>query len=49
MAGLRDEASTSATGPPDPGCDGCIRITAGVVDDTRACIAAIEEVLCGAR
>ena len=32
----------------DPGCAGCIRITAGVADHTRACITAIEEVLCGA-
>lgn len=31
----------------DPGCAGCIRITAGVVDDTRAFITALEEVLCG--
>lgn len=30
----------------EPGCDGCIRITAGVVDDTRACLDALEEVLC---
>ncbi len=32
----------------DAGCEGCIRMTAGVVDDTRALIAAIEEVLCDA-
>jgi histidinol-phosphate aminotransferase len=32
----------------DPGCAGCMRVTAGVVDDTRAFIAALEEVLCGA-
>ena len=32
----------------DPGCAGCIRITAGVVEHTRACVTAIEEVLCGA-
>lgn len=31
-----------------PGCEGCIRITAGVVDDARACVAALEEVLCAA-
>jgi histidinol-phosphate aminotransferase len=29
-----------------PGCDGCIRITTGVVAHTQACIAALEEVLC---
>jgi histidinol-phosphate aminotransferase len=33
----------------DPGCEGCVRITTGVVDHTARCIAAIEEVLCGAR
>lgn len=32
----------------DAGCAGCIRVTAGVVNDTRAFISAIEEVLCGA-
>ena len=33
----------------EPGCAGCVRITAGVVDDTRACIQAMEEILCDAR
>jgi histidinol-phosphate aminotransferase len=33
----------------DAGCANCIRITAGVVDDTRRAIAALEEVLCAAR
>jgi histidinol-phosphate aminotransferase len=28
------------------GCSGCARIAAGVVEHTRACIAALEEVLC---
>lgn len=32
----------------DAGCDGCIRITAGVVDHTTRCLAALEEILCGA-
>jgi histidinol-phosphate aminotransferase len=32
-----------------PGCQGCIRITAGLVDDTHAAIAALEEVACAAR
>jgi histidinol-phosphate aminotransferase len=32
----------------EPGCAGCVRITAGVVGHTRACLAALEEVLCGA-
>jgi len=33
----------------DHGCAGCVRITAGVLEHTRRCIAAIEEVMCGAR
>jgi histidinol-phosphate/aromatic aminotransferase/cobyric acid decarboxylase-like protein len=33
----------------DPGCGQCIRITAGVVEDTRRAISALEEVLCAAR
>jgi histidinol-phosphate aminotransferase len=32
----------------DPGCEGCIRMTTGIVDDTRRLVAALEEVLCGA-
>ena len=31
------------------GCEGCVRITAGLVEDTRRAIAALEEVLCAAR
>ena len=34
---------------PEHGCAGCIRITAGLVDDTRRAAAALEEVLCAAR
>jgi histidinol-phosphate aminotransferase len=33
----------------DNGCGGCARITAGIAEHTRTLIAAIEEVLCGAR
>jgi histidinol-phosphate aminotransferase len=33
----------------DAGCTGCARITAGVLDHTRQLVAALEEVLCGAR
>jgi histidinol-phosphate aminotransferase len=33
----------------EPGCEGCVRITAGVVEHTRACLRAMEEVLCDAR
>lgn len=31
-----------------PGCGGCIRITTGVVEHTRRCLAALEEILCAA-
>jgi histidinol-phosphate aminotransferase len=30
----------------EPGCSGCVRITAGLVDQTRTCLAAMEEALC---
>lgn len=33
----------------DAGCAQCIRVTAGIVEDTRRAIEALEEVLCGAR
>ncbi len=42
-------ASTSATRSRDYGCDGCIRVTTGVVEHTERCLAAMEEYLCGAR
>jgi histidinol-phosphate aminotransferase len=32
----------------DPACPGCVRITAGVVEHTEACIRALEEVMCAA-
>lgn len=32
-----------------PGCEGCVRITAGVVDDTARCVSALEQLLCGTR
>jgi histidinol-phosphate aminotransferase len=35
---IRDKSSA-------PGCEGCVRITAGVVDHTRACLSALEEIL----
>jgi histidinol-phosphate aminotransferase len=31
----------------EPGCAGAVRITAGIVEHTRACVAAMEEFLCG--
>jgi histidinol-phosphate aminotransferase len=30
----------------EPGCGGCVRIGAGIVEHTRRCIAVMEEVLC---
>jgi histidinol-phosphate aminotransferase len=39
---IRDRSS-------EPGCAGCVRIATGIVDHTRRCIAAMEEVLCAAR
>jgi histidinol-phosphate aminotransferase len=33
----------------EPGCAGCVRIATGIVEHTRQCIAAIDEVLCGAQ
>jgi histidinol-phosphate aminotransferase len=33
----------------EPGCEGCIRITAGLVADTERLIPAFEEVVCAAR
>jgi histidinol-phosphate aminotransferase len=39
---VRDRSSEHA-------CGGCVRITAGVVEHTRQCIDAIEEILCAAR
>ena len=33
----------------EPGCAGCIRIGAGIVEHTARCVAVMEEVLCAAR
>lgn len=33
----------------DPGCDGCIRVTTGILAHTEQCLAAMEEFLCDAR
>jgi histidinol-phosphate aminotransferase len=38
---LRDRSS-------EPGCEGCLRVAAGIVDHTRRFIAVLEEVLCAA-
>jgi histidinol-phosphate aminotransferase len=49
VAALAQRGITVRDRSHDPGCAGCIRITAGIVEHTRACIAALEEVLCGGR
>ena len=46
--GLRDRGIHVRDKSRDPGCSNCLRVTAGVVADTRGFIAALEEVLCGA-
>lgn len=33
----------------EPGCHGCVRLSAGVVEHTERALAVLEEVLCGAR
>ena len=48
LSGLAARRITVRDRSHDPGCEGCIRITAGIVSHTRACVAALEEVLCGA-
>jgi histidinol-phosphate aminotransferase len=45
---LADRAVFVRDKSTDAGCEGCLRMTAGIVEDTRALIAALEEVLCDA-
>jgi histidinol-phosphate aminotransferase len=45
VAALAERGITVRDRSHDPGCAGCVRITAGVVPHTRSCIAALEEVL----
>lgn len=49
LAGVRARGIYVKDRSGEPGCDGCIRITAGVVEHTRRLIAAMEEILCAAR
>ena len=49
IAGLAGRGILIRDRSADPGCYGCARITAGVLEHTRRLIAALEEVLCGAR
>jgi histidinol-phosphate aminotransferase len=48
VAGLAERGILVRDRSQDPGCAGCARITAGVLDHTRRAVAALEEVLCGA-
>jgi len=45
VAGLAERGIFIRDRTTEPGCAGCVRITAGVVDHTRRCIAAMEELL----
>jgi histidinol-phosphate aminotransferase len=47
--GLADRGVHVRDRSRDPGCRGCLRITTGVVDHTRLCISALEEILCAAQ
>lgn len=49
VAALRARGVLVRDRSKEAGCEGCIRVTAGIVDDTRRAVAAIEEVLCAAR
>ena len=48
-AGLQAKGIYVRDRSSDVACPGCVRITAGLVKHTQACITAIEEVLCDAR
>jgi histidinol-phosphate aminotransferase len=48
-AGLLEKGIYVRDRSKNHGCQGCVRITTGVVDHTRACVTALEEVLCGGR
>ena len=49
VSGLAERGVRVRDRSSDAGCANCIRITAGIVEDTRRAIAALEEVLCAAR
>ncbi len=46
VAGLADRGVLVRDRSADRGCDGCIRVTTGLAEHTRAFIAALEEVMC---
>ena len=47
VAGLAERQVHVRDKSRDKACPNCVRITTGVVEHTRACIVALEEVLCG--
>jgi histidinol-phosphate aminotransferase len=49
IAGLAEKGVMIRDRSSDPGCAGCARITAGVLEHTQRLVAALEEVLCDAR
>jgi histidinol-phosphate aminotransferase len=49
VAGVRARGIYIRDRSTEPGCEGCIRMTAGIVEHTRRLIAAMEDVLCAAR
>jgi len=49
VAGLAARGIFIRNRSDQPGCEGCVRITAGHVEDTRRALAALEEALCDAR
>jgi histidinol-phosphate aminotransferase len=48
IAGLAERRVAVRGRSGDPGCEGCARITTGVLQHTERCVDALEEVLCGA-
>lgn len=46
LAGLEERGIYVRDRHTQPGCQGCIRITTGVVGHTQLCIAAMEDILC---
>jgi histidinol-phosphate aminotransferase len=48
IAGLAERQVAVRDRSGDPGCEGCARITTGVLQHTERCVEALEEVLCGA-
>jgi histidinol-phosphate aminotransferase len=48
IAGLAERQIAIRDRSGDPGCEGCARITTGVLQHTERCVEALQEVLCGA-